>query len=118
MFQNKKSPIARGTVTFHGTVVEANKKPRWLQATQSLAITLGILLGVAVVFGIPYIRWDRELIQPKDGEQLSTEHLAFTRYIGVSGAIDIRAGEFSEGLPKIVMVPIWRAFGDEPKQEI
>ena len=118
MFQKDKAPVAKGTVTFHGTLVDAKAKPRWLQTLQSLAITAGILLGVLVVFGVPYFRWDRELVQPKDGEQLKVEHLAFTRYIGVGGAIDIRAGEFTEGLPKIVMVPLWRAFGDEPRQEI
>ena len=118
MFQRKKPPAAKGTVTFHGTLVEAEEKPRWLQVIQNVAITLCLLLIVSVVYGIPYFRWDRELIQPKDGEQLSTEHLSITRYVGIGGVIDIRAGEFSEGLPNIVMVPIWRAFGDEPRQEI
>ena len=118
MFQKDKSPLAKGTVTFHGSLVEAKEKPRWVEVLQGFAITGGILLVILVVFGVPYLRFDRDLIQPKDGEQLSTEHLAFTRYIGIGGAIDIRAGEFSEGLPKIVMVPLWRAFGDEPRQEI
>jgi hypothetical protein len=118
MFQKEKKPVAKGTVTFHGSLVEPDAKPRWLEVLQGLAITAGVLLVILVVFGVPYFRFDREIIQPKDGEELSTEHLAFTRYIGIGGAIDIRAGEFSEGLPKVVMVPLWRAFGDEPRQEI
>ena len=118
MFQNDSNPLAEGTVTFHGTLIEAKKKSRWLEVVQGLAIVAAGVVVVTVVFGVPYFRFDRDLTQPKDGEQLSTEHLAFTRYIGIGGAIDIRAGEFSEGLPSIVMVPLWRAFGDEPQQEI
>lgn len=118
MFWKKKKPVAKGTVTFHGSLVEAEKKPRWLEALQGTAVTLGILLAIAVFCGVPYFRWDRELIQPKDGEKLSNEHLAMSRYIGLGGAIEIRAGEFAEGLPNVVMVPLWRAFGDEPRQEI
>lgn len=118
MFHKHKKPVAKGVVTFHGALVEAKTKPRWLEVLQSLAVTCGLLLALAVLFGVPYFRWDRELVQPKDGEQLSTQHLTVTRYIGPGGAIDIRAGEFSEGLPRVVMVPLWRAFGDEPRQEI
>lgn len=118
MFQTEKKTVAKGTLTFHGPLVEPKQKPRWLELLQGFAITSGFLLAVSVVFGVPYFRWDRELIQPKDGEQLSTEHLAFTRYVGIGGAINLRAGEFSEGLPNMVMVPLWRAFGDEPRQEI
>lgn len=71
-----------------------------------------------MLFGVPYLRWDRGLVQPKDGERLVAEHLNATRYIGIGGEIEVRAGEYAEGLPRIVLVPLWRAFGEEPRQEI
>ncbi|GAB5517170.1 hypothetical protein [Rhodopirellula baltica] len=120
MFQNDKTPQAKGTLTFIGTVVESEgkDKPRWLKIVQGITYTSIAVIAFTVIFGVPCVRFDRALTQPKDGEQLSTEHLAITRYIGIGGAIDIRAGEFSEGLPTVVLVPIWRAFGEEPRQEI
>lgn len=118
MFQDNHKPIARGSVTFHGTLMEARKKPRWLEVVQHFVIT-GVLLAIAIViFGVPYLRWDRELIQPKDGDQLSADNLTVTRYVGLGGEMDIRAGEFSDGLPRIVLVPIWRVLGKEQQQEI
>ena len=118
MFPKDSEPVAKGTVTFHGTLIQEPKRPRWLEVLQNLVLTGISLLTLAVLFGVPHLRWDRELNQPKDGERLRAEHLTVTRYIGIGGAIEVRAGEYAEGLPTVLMVPLSRFIDDEPRQEL
>ena len=113
MFENelgRSGKTVTGVITLD-TALLAESPPdtirsKTLRTLGGLAV-LGLITGLVVSFsGVPYLRWDRPLVDGKDGADLQEADMAFTRYVTIGSSRQIHANEYGDGLPLVVFVPL------------
>lgn len=107
---NRSSDKITGQITFDRSLLDDTPEPSALKKTgQTVLAIFGLLFLFILLWGIigtPYLRWDQPLVDGKDGTDLQEANLAFTRYISVSDTRRVHAGEYGEGLPWLIFIPL------------